>query len=167
MEVLTTVVVISILALMAFQSFGIIQAKAERSRCESNLRSLYAAASAYVTDQDSWPQIPIDDIEDPAYAQAWIDAYTPYKIGRPNWICPSIQKAMGNPPYEDGGENTRIDYLPTPFDDSPRAAFQWPTHPWFLERGDVHGNGNLIMFTNGRIRSMMEVKNDPQTVVIP
>lgn len=166
MEVMTTIVVISILCLMAYQSFTVIQAKAERSRCESNLRSLYTAAASYVTDQGSWPQIPVDDLDDPAFALAWIDAFTPYKIGRVNWICPSVQKALGNPSYE-GNNDVRIDYIPTPFEEGPHTPYQWPTHPWFLERGDVHGDGNLIMFTNGRIRSLTEVKKDSKTIQLP
>ena len=107
MELMTSVVVVSILYVMALESFSYIRRKAERSKCESNLRSLYAAASAYVTDHGSWPQIPVDDLDDPAYAKAWIDAFTPYKFGRINWICPTIQTALGNPPWGHKKEKER------------------------------------------------------------
>src|SRR5687767_6093890 len=109
MEVLTSIVVLSILFLIGMQTYGQIAKKAERARCDSNLRNLYAAATAYVTDQGSWPQVPVDDLEDPAYVNAWIDAFKPYKLGRVNWICPSIQKILGNPSYEKD-DQVRIDY---------------------------------------------------------
>ncbi len=28
---------------------------------------------------------------------------------------------------------------------------KWPRQPWFIETGDVHGNGNLIIYTDGSI----------------
>jgi type II secretory pathway pseudopilin PulG len=165
MEILTATVVVSILALMGFQSYTMIMAKAERGKCENNLRNLYVAATAYVTDQGQWPQIPVEDLEDPSYAHAWVRALQPYKIDRLNWLCPGIQKLLGNPPYD--GDDARLDYIPAPFGDTPRAAYEWPNHPWFMERGDIHGDGNLLIFTNGNIRSLKQVTNDPKTVVIP
>jgi hypothetical protein len=57
---------------------------------------------------------------------------------------------LGNPDYLKP-ENTRIDYIPMPFDDKPTTPHQWPRQPWFVEAGDVHGHGNLIIFTDGSI----------------
>lgn len=163
MELMTVIVVIGILFLLIMPSYSFLRGRAERAKCVSNLHSLYAAASAYVTDQGAWPQIPVDDIDDPAYSQAWIDAFTPYKISRVNWICQTIQKVLGDPPYEDA-KHARIDYVGTPFDDKPESPRQWPNHPWFLERGNVHGDGNLIIFTNGQIKTLNEAKKDAITL---
>jgi hypothetical protein len=58
---------------------------------------------------------------------------------------------MGNPNISTK-EDTRVDYLAMPFDANRATPFKWSTHPWFVERGNVHGNGNLIIFTNGAIR---------------
>lgn len=166
MELMTSIVVISILCLIAMQTFSHISGKAELARCHNNLRNLYAAAAAYVTDQGSWPQIPVDDLEDPSYVNAWIDAFKPYKLSKINWICPAIQKALGDPPYEKD-DHLRIDYIGTPFGDTQAAPYLWPNHPWFMERGDVHGDGNLIIFTNGQIKSLTEVKKDARTIAVP
>jgi hypothetical protein len=37
------------------------------------------------------------------------------------------------------------------FDDKPTTPHQWPRQHWFLERANVHGNGNLIIFTDGSV----------------
>ena len=34
---------------------------------------------------------------------------------------------------------------------------QWPRQPWFAEIGDVHGNGQLIIFTDGSISDVNTV----------
>ena len=66
-----------------------------------------------------------------------------------------MQSFLGSPDYLTSG-NERIDYVPTPFDDKPTTPHEWPRQPWFIETGDVHGNGNLIIFTDG---SIAETKN--------
>ncbi len=39
---------------------------------------------------------------------------------------------------------------------------QWPRQPWFVEAGDVHGHGNLIIFTDGSISDLKTVvSNQP------
>jgi hypothetical protein len=35
---------------------------------------------------------------------------------------------------------------------------QWPRQPWFVETGDVHGNGNLVVFTDGSISDLTIAK---------
>ena len=76
-------------------------------------------------------------------------------------ICPTIQTLMENPDYTQP-ENARLDYMPMPFDDKPTTPHQWPRQPWFVETGDVHGNGNLIVFTDGSIRDLKTItRNAP------
>ena len=161
MELMTVLIVISILMLMAYSTYSFIAAKAARGRCETNLRSLYTAAQSYVIDHNHWPQVVITDIEDSSYAEDWIEALSPYKIERTNWICPTIQKVLGDPSIS---EESRIDYIPAPFDAKPNTPYQYPNHPWFMERGDMHGDGNLLIFTNGNVKSLSEVKRDAATI---
>lgn len=155
LELMTVVAVVAILCVMSIGAYQALTGKAQRASCQSNLRSLYAAAAAHVEDQGAWPQISTGDPERPAYAREWIDAFKSYGIGRVNWVCPSVQKILGNPDLE---ENVRVDYFGTRFGDAPRAAYEWPMHPWFMERGDVHGDGNLVIFANGRLLSISEVR---------
>lgn len=154
MELMTVIVVVCILSVMALAAVAGLQGKAERGRCINNLQGLYAAGVSYVTDQGMWPQIPANDVEDPAFARAWMTAFKPYNIGSPNWKCATVQKLMGNPP--DDPNYPAIDYIPTSFDSKPGSPWLYSTHPWFIERSDAHGSGNLIILTNGQIRTLNE-----------
>jgi hypothetical protein len=52
-------------------------------------------------------------------------------------------------------ENDRplIHYLPTPFSGEPNKANTagWEKMPWFIEIGNPHGGGNLLVRQNGTV----------------
>lgn len=136
-------------------------AHAQRVQCTANLRSLYVATEAFIQQNGTWPQIDISDESDTAeqdYAKAWKDALRPFGIADKNWICPTIQNSLGNPDYAQLG-NERIDYFSTPFDDKMISPHQWPKQPWFIETGDVHGNGNLLIYTDGSVSDLNTAKS--------
>ncbi len=160
LELLTVVVIIGILATMLLPAFRMLLGRAERQNCVSNLKSLYTAASSYVQDQGHWPQIETKDIQRPRYALAWIAAFKPYGIAEENWLCPTVQRQLRNPDIRKP-DNARVDYLATPFDSGPRTPFKWPTHPWFVERGDVHGDGQMVIFTNSEVKSLKDIFRNP------
>jgi prepilin-type N-terminal cleavage/methylation domain-containing protein len=159
LELMTALVVVAILVTLLIPAVEGLRGKADRAGCMGNLRGLFAAGNAYMQDKQEWPQVPTSQIREPSYALAWIKAFEPYKLGRKNWVCPSIQRQMKNPDIYDD-KSARVDYTATPFDTNSRSPFLWPTHPWFIERGDMHGDGNLILFTNGSIKSLVEVRRD-------
>jgi hypothetical protein len=135
------------------------RARAQRVQCTSNLRNLYIAANLYVQQNESWPQIRLSGGSDTAqqdYAKAWIVALTPFGPTQKSWICPTIQDLLHNPDLSQP-QNVRVDYYAMPFDDKPMTPYQWPRSPWFVETGDVHGNGNLIVFTDGSISDLKTV----------
>jgi prepilin-type N-terminal cleavage/methylation domain-containing protein len=158
LEVLIVVVVIAILATLLMPVLSKMRARAQRVQCMGNLRSLYVAAESYVQQNGSWPQIPISDSDsaEQDYANAWIAALAPFGPTQKAWICPTIQELLQNPDLSKP-ENVRVDYVATPFDDKPPTPHQWPKQPWFAETGDVHGNGNLIIFTDGSISDLKTV----------
>src|SRR5207248_7243698 len=128
-------------------------------KCTSNLRNLYIVANLYVQQNGSWPQISMVNSSDTPfqdYARAWIAALGPFDARQQTWICPTIQGLLGNPDLSKP-ENARIDYYAMPFDDKPMTPYQWPRQPWFIETADVHGNGNLIVFTDGSISDLKTV----------
>jgi hypothetical protein len=53
------------------------------------------------------------------------------------------------------------------FDDKPMTPFQWPRQPWFAEIGNVHGNGNLIVFADGSISDLKTVAVNASPVPSP
>jgi hypothetical protein len=63
---------------------------------------------------------------------------------------------LGNPDLSDPS-NVRLDYTAMTFDDKPTPQHQWPQASWFAEAGHVHGNGNLIIFTDGSISGLNTV----------
>lgn len=159
LEIATVIVVISILITMIVPVVRGVLGKAERAGCATNLKNLYVGGAAYLQDRGEWPQVPTKDIRSPQYALAWIRSLEPYGFGRINWICPSVQRQLKGPDIQQD-KNARIDYLATPFGSNPTLPYRWPTHPWFVERGDVHGDGQLVIFANGQVKSLMDIRRD-------
>jgi prepilin-type N-terminal cleavage/methylation domain-containing protein len=152
LELLTVVVIIAILGTLTFPIVSAMRARAQRAQCTANLHALYVAANLFVQQNNSWPQIRLTSGESAStdFANAWIAALEPFGPTRKTWICPSFQEYLQNPDYNQS-KNTRIDYMPMPFDDKPMTPHQWPQQPWFIENVDIHGNGHLIIFTDGSI----------------
>lgn len=158
LELLVVLVIIGILVTLALPVISGMRARAQRAQCMANLRSLYVATESFVQQNGSWPQIPMSDSDSAEldYANAWIAALKPFGPSQQAWICPTIQNLMQNPDLS-RPENVRVDYVATTFDDKPTTPHQWPRQPWFAEVGDMHGNGNLIIFTDGSISDLKTV----------
>jgi type II secretory pathway pseudopilin PulG len=155
LEVVAVLMVIGILAVMLIPAYSTVRMRAQRVSCVSNLKNLYVAANAHTQDRQSWPQIPTTNLQSPGYANGWIEALRPYGIGPKNWVCPTVQDLLrGNAPA------SRIDYLAMPFAATATAPYRYPTHPWFVERADVHGDGQMLILASGEIYSSREVARD-------
>lgn len=155
LEVLMAIVVVAILATLLIPVASTMRGRAQRVQCMANLRSLYTGAELFVQQNGSWPQLPVSDSDsaEQDYARAWIAALTPFGPTQKSWICPTTQNLLGNPDLSNP-DNVRVDYIATSFDDKPTTPHRWPRQPWFAEVGDVHGNGNLIIFTDGSISDL-------------
>jgi len=159
LELFVVVVVIGVLATLLIPVISTLRARAQRAQCTANLKSLYVATELFVQRNGSWPQIRItgnDEAAMQAYARAWIEALAPFGISQKSWICPTVQDLMRNPDLT-RPENVRVDYIATNFDSKPTTPHQWPRQPWFAEVGDVHGHGNLIIFTDGSVSDLKTV----------
>lgn len=157
LELATAVVIIAILSLLVYGAIGYMRGRARRAQCMANLRALHVAAEHYREQHGSWPQIRRRDYPDPeAHANAWIDAFAPYGVQRSTWICPGMQEMVREEDYTKA-ENARLDYVAMPFDDKPLTPHQWERQPWFIEVGDVHGSGNLMIFPDGSISDLKSV----------
>src|SRR6476646_10160402 len=159
LELVVVIAIVAILAVLAVPIVSNFRQRAQRVQCTVNLKNLGIGANLYLQqNNDIWPQIhppaPGGATED--YANAWIAALEPFSVPRKTWICPTIQAGLNNPDYSTP-DVARIDYIPTPFDDKPGTSHEWPRQPWFIETGDVHGKGNLILFTDGSISDLSTV----------
>ena len=153
-ELATVLVVIAILAAMITGVTMEMRGRADRAKCVQNLKSLYTATANYLQQQGSWPQI--DPSDQTLSAKAWVATLQPMGLAQINWICPTVQRVLNNPDFTKN-ENYRIDYIANPFDDKPMTPYLWQHHPWFVERGSVHGSGgNLMIWSNGQIVTLEE-----------
>jgi prepilin-type N-terminal cleavage/methylation domain-containing protein len=162
-EMMVTLLIIGILIGLTIMTIRGLRARAQRVQCTNNLRNLAVAANLYVQQYGSWPQIAPAAPGTPTqtFAESWVSVLAPFGAERKTWICPAIQNSLNNPDYSKP-ETARIDYMPMTFDDKPTTPHQWPRQPWFIETGDVHGSGNLIIFTDG---SVSDVKTVLETAV--
>jgi prepilin-type N-terminal cleavage/methylation domain-containing protein len=153
-ELATVIMVIAILAAMITGVTVELRGRADRVKCTQNLKNLYTGAANYLSQQGGWPQI--DPAQDKTlYAKAWVAAFQPMGLVQENWICPTVQRVLNNPNITTD-DNYRIDYIPTPFDEKPMTPYLWQHQPWFVERGSVHGSGNLLIWANGQIVTLEE-----------
>lgn len=156
LEVTAVILIIAILVVLALPVIEKVRSRAEGAKCAANLRVLYGAAALHVQDRGAWPQVPLDAGDFAAYSRGWIEALKPYGPEQASWICPGVQRRLGGPDLSIPA-NTRIDYIPTAFDENPRRPYEYPNQPWFGEVGDLHGNGNLLILTNGSVRALKDI----------
>jgi prepilin-type N-terminal cleavage/methylation domain-containing protein len=161
MELVTVILIIGILLAMVLPAFSYMRSRAEGAKCAGNLRSLYVAASSYIQTNGQWPQIDPGTLNTPDYPDAWIKAFERFNISEQNWVCPSVQRILNNPDLTKR-ENRRIDYFATPFGDKRQMPYKFPKQPWFIERGDMHGDGQFILFPDGQVKTLREVLRDTQ-----
>lgn len=160
MELMTVLVIITILSLFALPLYEGLEAKAAKANCSSNLKGLYVAASGHLQDKGQWPQIDpaLLEASEKSYFKAWIKAFEPYGVSHKSWICPTIQRAFNDPPYWED-EHFRTDYVAMPFDARQFAPHEYTTQPWFLEKADAHGDGNLLIYGDGSVDALETVRD--------
>jgi type II secretory pathway pseudopilin PulG len=158
LELITVIVIIAILCVLLLPMTDSIRRRTEKVRCNANLKALYVGANTYLQQYGRWPQVPSTLLQSSPkqYARTWVETLAPYGLQHQAWICPTVQRLAGEKDF-DSDKGYRIDYLPMTFDEKPITPYRWRTAPWFVERADVHGNGQLIIFTDGSIRELKEV----------
>ncbi|MGA3171306.1 MAG: hypothetical protein ABSE62_09850 [Chthoniobacteraceae bacterium] len=163
LEICSALVIIFILITLLVPGYEAVRMRMEKVNCTNNLRQLYTGASAYLQDHGHWPQINPALLQqaDNAYDEAWIEAYMPYSIGRGTWICPTMERLLGGPDYTQPA-NYRADYVAMPFDSKHTTPYRWPFYPWFVERGNVHGNGNLMILSDGAVTELSQIQPGSQ-----
>ena len=153
LEVLVVISLILILVGLLVPNFESIRVRAEGVVCTSRLRNLWGVFSSNLQDGLVWPQVPqgiqIGSIQE---QQWWLD-YSSNSMGMTakDWSCPTIKRSARTTNSSD--QACLISYLPTLFDSKPNTPFKWPAMPWFTEIGNAHGNGNLLIRTDGAVVS--------------
>jgi prepilin-type N-terminal cleavage/methylation domain-containing protein len=148
LEILAVVAILGVLVALSFPAFEKIRPAAERAICMNNLRNLRVAFSGYAT--DGWPQIPkgiaLGSIEEQRW---WLEqSRKDLGLSEKTWRCPTITRLFRSSPEAD---RPLIHYLPTPFSAQPGKANKNAQMPWFIEIGNAHGSGNLLVRQNGTV----------------
>jgi prepilin-type N-terminal cleavage/methylation domain-containing protein len=157
LELMTVIVIISILVVMILPLMKGIRERADRAKCVQNLKSLHVAATNYLQTNHNWPEYrPSGPPDVNEYGKSMFDALRPFGAEPGSWICPSIQRLFNNPDYTQK-ENFRVDYVATPFSSGEATPFRWSTQPWFAEKSNLHGGGPLMIFSTGDVMSLSDV----------
>jgi len=157
LELMTVIVIIGILATMLIPATSAMFSRMEKAKCIFNLKALWVGTEFFLQDRMYWPQIDarlLQDKQSDQYARQWMAALEPYKVSKETWHCPTVGKQLPAEVKSGAAKKERIDYFPTPFDNKQMTPHRWPDQPWFIERGAVHGEGNLIIFPDGSIKTL-------------
>ena len=124
--------------------------KAQEVRCIANMRSITVGLNGYLQDHGNvWPQGPTPAAGAP-WEIFWLSVLQPYGINDKTWQCPAVAARMKQ-------DASKVHYTPTMFPATPGIANRWATQPWLIERGAGHGQGALICFPDGSIKSFDKV----------
>jgi type II secretory pathway pseudopilin PulG len=159
-ELMTVLVIIMILASLVLPAFSFVRDRSEKASCMNNLKNLAGSAHSHMRDHNRWPQFTIksrSDMEDAA--KVWVDTLEPYGTTHKHWICPTVQRGLKAPDYT-SDQDYRVDYWMTNFSPHPRAPYKTMTQPWFVEKQDVHGSGNLVIYPDGAIEALDDLRRE-------
>lgn len=162
LELLMVLVIIALLATLAFPTVGYFRAKAAYVGCVSNLKALHGGFASYLSDnQMIWPQLPeglkLGEGGSSQKAEWWFNQLQPYGITKKTWVCPAADADVQKVTETEGYYTST--YTVTRFDEQPNRAYQWISQPWVIESGDMHGvgKGPNVLFPDGRIERGMSV----------
>lgn len=148
LEILAVVAILSVLVALSYPALEKVLPTAERVICINKLKNLRVAFSSYAA--DGWPQLP-NEIQLGSLAEQrwWLEkTEKDLSLSISSWQCPTIRRHFAREPEKD---RPLIHYLPTPFSKEPNRANKSPQMPWFIEIGDAHGQGNLLVRQNGTV----------------
>jgi len=124
--------------------------KAERATCMGNLKNLRVHFVNYA--MEGWPQLPPGIKLGSLQEQRWWLDKTKKDMGltERDWRCPTLSRKLKAVPES---QRPFIHYLPTPFSEEPNKANTWTRMPWFIEIGNAHGDGNLLVRQDGTVET--------------
>lgn len=156
-EVLASIVILSILAALAFVGYEKYQALAAQAGCMNNLKNLGVSFQNFMNEHDQkWPPHPqTSDPYSEKWEDYWIAVMGKYGIRAKDWQCPALTKARVASPT---GRILKVHYVPSLFDGTKNRAHEFNSggkaHPWLMEIANAHGDGALMYFPNGGVVAM-------------
>jgi type II secretory pathway pseudopilin PulG len=152
-EVLAARLLVLVLAVFIAPNYRPLLERAQGVICASHMRSICLAMDHYLNDHDQvWPQAP-SPADQRAWSDFWLATLAPYGITRSTWQCPTIRGLL----RDAGDEGPILHYTPAMFDPTPGIARRWSTQPWLVEIANAHGQGALVCFPDGSVKSFNEI----------
>ncbi len=150
---MSVLAIIAVLTAMIIPLHNKVRGQMEKANCASNLRSLQLAAAAYVQDEKTWPAISTVGLGGEEYTQQWYEALEPYGVSWETWWCPTVTR-LGGWSRQQSIDNVRADYIGAKFSKGEFKPYQYSVQPWFAEKANVHGNGQLLVFPDGSVKEL-------------
>jgi prepilin-type N-terminal cleavage/methylation domain-containing protein len=164
LELLGVIVVVSVLSTLVAVGYQQSLKKIDSAHCMSNLRGIGVALSSYHADFQKWPQVPeevkLGSVEEEMF---WIESLLPYGLTEKNWRCRTQDRLLKFDSKTP--QVAKIHYIPSLFDGFPLSS--QGVHqalPWVMEIADVHGNGNHVLMSDGRVRTYKDIFESTVTV---
>ncbi len=151
-ELIVAIAIFLILIALIFKASPSLYGAFTKAQCLSNMRSLHSAFASYVSEKGYWPPVPQDlSAHDTKYDKYWIAIMKPYTQSDAVWLCPILAKSHVK---NAAGEEIKVHYSPTQFDNNSFTPYKWPRQPWLIEIANAHGTGPLILFPDGSVQSL-------------
>ena len=158
-EVMVTVAIIAVLALISVGSYTKYLAYADNAACITRMKDVGTGLANYTLSRGEWPQYPenLDNVDEEKVWEWWITKLEPYGVAPIAWLCPADERMRKQASKKEGTPREKYEgtYIPTYFDTGPDIPFRWNT-PWLVERGAYHPNGQNILLSN---RAVVPFKN--------
>lgn len=150
------VLLVLILIVFIAPNYRTLLERAQGAICASHMRSIRLGMDHYLNDHGQiWPQSPSpQDLG--AWSDFWLATLAPYDITPSTWQCPTIRGLL----RDAGDKGPILHYTPAMFDSTPGIARRWATQPWLVEIANAHGQGALVCFPDGSIKSFNQILSE-------
>lgn len=159
-EVMVTVAIIAVLALISVGAYTKYLAYADNAACIIRMKDVGTGLANYTLSRGEWPQYPesLENAEEEKMWEWWITTLEPYGVAPIAWLCPADERMRKQASKKEGTPREKYEgtYIPTYFDTGHDTPFLWINQPWLVERGAYHPNGQNILLAN---RAVVPFKN--------
>lgn len=164
-ELLTTMVILSILMVAAFQGYSKLRQRAEKVDAITKMKGMYASLSSYVAEKHDWPQEP-EEVDHEQLWEWWMNTMKPWGLSQESWFSTAHLRAVNRIRKESGQKSVEMSdmgkdsalkipsFFPAKFDDYDEA-YSSRYQPWVSETGEYRGDeGHMVVTPGGTVMTM-------------